>query len=102
MHTIRLGSPWASAPSAAGTVHARKFGAPRALGPGERVWLVCERVPAAHTVALNGTVLGARAEAGPFSADITDALRPRNEIAFEVACAEPLGPVVLQIRSAEL
>jgi hypothetical protein len=102
MHTIRLGPPWSVAPTAGGALHARKFGAPRALGASERVWLVCARVPGAATVALNGAPVGQLAEAGPFAADITDALAPRNEIAFAVNGAEPLGPVALEIRSAAL
>lgn len=102
MHTIRLGPPWAVTPTATGATHARKFGAPRALGAGERVWLVCARVPGAAAVALNGAPVGALPEAGPFAADVTDALAPRNEISFVVYSSEPLGPVALEIRSAAL
>ena len=102
MHTIRLGPPWSATATDTGTVHARKFGTPRALGASERVWLVCARVPGAAAVSLNGEQLGALTEAGPFAADITDALRARNEISFTVSNSEPLGPVALEIRSAEL
>lgn len=102
MHTIRLGPPWVITPVAGGAVHARKFGAPRTLDANERVWLVCERVPGAATVSLNGAPLGTLADAGPFAADVTDALRARNEIAFAVTGSEPLGPVALEIRSASV
>lgn len=102
MHTIRLGPPWSVTPVAGGAVHARRFGAPRAIGANERVWLVCARVPGAATVSLNGTALGALAEPGPFAADVTPALAPRNEIAFAVTGSEPLGPVALEIRSASV
>jgi hypothetical protein len=103
VHSIRLGSPWVVTPLGdGGATHARKFGAPRALGAGERVWLVCARVPGAHTVSLNGQLLGALDAEGPFAADITDSLRARNEITFAVSGSEPLGPVALEIRSAAL
>jgi hypothetical protein len=95
MHTIRLGPPWSVTPVAGGAVHARRFGAPRALGANERV-------PGAATVSLNGTALGALAEPGPFAADVTPALAPRYEIAFAVTGSEPLGPVALEIRSASV
>lgn len=103
MHTIRLGPPWVVTPSAdgTGTRHARKFGRPRALAPAERLWIVCSHVPAAAEVTLNGAPLGAPA-AGPFAADITESAQLRNEVVIEVASAEPLGPVALEIRAAEV
>ncbi len=100
MHTIRLGPPWEVAASAGGTRHARKFGRPRTLDATERIWLVCEHVPGAATVHLNGAVLSALDAPGPFAADVTSLLLPRNEVAFVVASESPLGAVALEIRLA--
>lgn len=99
-HTIRLGSPWQSAPAAGGTRHARKFGRPRTLAAAERVWLVCAHVPGPATVHLNGTAVGVLSAPGPFAADITSLLQPRNEVAFAVASELPFGAVALEIRFA--
>lgn len=101
-HQIRLGPPWVVAPANAGARHARKFGAPRTLDATERLWLVCALVPGAHSVVLNGIGIGTSEVAGPFATDITDQVRPRNEIVFEVSDSGALGPVVLEIRSATL
>jgi hypothetical protein len=99
MHTIRLGPPWVLTPSGTGARHSRKFGAPRALSAGESLWIVCANVPGAFAVSLNGTPLDSAPAAGPFAYDVTTLLRPRNEIAIEVASLESLGPVALEIRS---
>lgn len=97
-HCIRLGPPWQTSATDAGTRHARKFGSPRALDANERLWLVCEHVPGAAEVRVNGTLIGSPGAAGPFAADVTSLLRPRNEVVFAVASTEPLGPVALQVR----
>lgn len=91
-HRIRLGPPWEVSAAADGRVtHRRRFGRPRVLGPGERVWLVCESVPGPATVAVNGTPLGSA------EADITELLLPRNEVVIDAADG-PLGEVRLEIR----
>lgn len=90
-HHIRLGPPWEVSSSGGRATHRRRFGRPRALGPGERVWLVCEAVPGPATGALNGHPLGSA------EADITDLLLPRNEVVIE-ATDGPLGEVRLEIR----
>lgn len=90
-HRIRLGPPWEVSSSAGRATHRRRFGRPRALGPGERVWLVCDAVPAPANVHLNGQPLGAT------EADITDLLLPRNEVVIDAADG-PLGEVRLEIR----
>jgi hypothetical protein len=100
MHTIRLGPPWELIASAGGTRHARKFGRPRTLDADERVWLVCEHVPGAGDVRVNGEPVGTLAAAGPFAADITPQLRPRNEVAFAITSGAELGAVALEIRTA--
>jgi hypothetical protein len=98
MHQIRLGPPWQTTTSDAGTRHARKFGSPRALDANERLWLVCENVPGPAEIRVNGTVIGSPDAGGPFAADITHLLQPRNEVVFAVASAEPLGAVALEVR----
>ena len=99
LHTIRLGPPWQTATTDSGTHHARKFGRPRALDANERVWLVCAHVPGPAEVRVNGTTVGAPGADGPFAADVTAHLQPRNEVVFAVASAGPLGGVALEIRS---
>ena len=98
MHRIRLGPPWEVTRDATHTRHARKFGCPRTLDPGERVWLVCDALPGAAEVTVNGVVAGLPA-AGAFAADITDHLRPRNAVIIAVAGDGPLGGITLEIRS---
>ena len=98
-HTIRLGPPWQVAAADGGTRHGRKFGRPRTLDAAERLWLVCEHLPGAAEVRVNGTVLGAPAAPGPFAADITPHLLPRNEVTVFVASDLPLGTVALEVRT---
>jgi hypothetical protein len=98
-HRIRLGPPWQAAATDSGTRHARKFGRPRTLDASEQLWLVCERVPGAAEVSVNGTPVGGVESAGAFAANITSLLRPRNEVVFAVASAEALGEVALEVRS---
>jgi len=100
MHTIRLGPPWQTDATDAGTRHARKFGRPRILDANERLWLVCAHIPGPAAVSVNGTQVGGSDEGGPFAADITSLLLPRNEIAFAVPAGTALGAVALEVRSA--
>ena len=99
-HKIRLGPPWQTVATDAGTRHARKFGRPRTLDANERLWLACAHVPGPAEVRVNGTVVGTPGAAGPFAADVTSHLQPRNEVVFAVASDGPLGPVALEVRSA--
>jgi hypothetical protein len=99
MHSIRLGPPWQCTTTESGARHVRAFGRPRVLGANERLWLVCDHVPGAGDVRVNGASVGAPAAPGPFAADITALLRPRNEVAFAVGSDEPLGAVSLQVRT---
>ncbi|QJW96019.1 hypothetical protein [Frigoriglobus tundricola] len=98
MHSIRLGPPWQSAAVDGGTRHARKFGRPRTLDADERLWLVCAHVPGPVEVHVNGTRVGGADAPGPFAADITALLDPRNEVAFVVVSSAPLGAVALEVR----
>ncbi len=98
MHKIRLGPPWDVAPLAGGTRHTRKFGWPRTLDATERVWLVCEHVPASGEVQVNATVVGKIDAPGPFAVDVTSLLRPRNEAFFFIESELPLGAIALEIR----
>jgi hypothetical protein len=97
-HTIRLRGAWSVTAAGGRTRHARAFGGPRLPHPAERVWLVVGHVPGPAEVTVNGDPVGSVAAAGPFAADVTDRLRPRNEVAVEVASADPLGDVALEIR----
>jgi hypothetical protein len=100
-HAIRLGPPWQiTATDAGATRHARKFGRPRTLDANERLWLVCENLPAAAEVRVNGTLLDTPNAPGPFAVDVTSLLLPRNEVVFAVASDAPLGSVSLEIRSS--
>jgi hypothetical protein len=99
-HTIRLRGSWETSSDGTRTHHVRKFGRPRLPDPAERVWLVCELVPGAAEVSVNGRVVGALAGAGSFAADVTELLEPRNAVRFAVASGEPLGEVALEIRAA--
>jgi hypothetical protein len=99
LHSIRLGPPWQTTATEAGTRHARKFGRPRTLDANERMWIACEHVPGAVEVRVNGSAVGTSDASGPFAADITSHLQPRNEVVFAVASDGPLGPVVLEVRS---
>ena len=100
MHTIRLGPPWHTTATDTGARHERKFGRPRTLDTYERLWLVCEHVPGPAEVRVNGTTVGKSDTAGPFTADITSVLLPRNEVRFVVASGAALGNVALEVRSA--
>jgi len=96
-HRIRLRDFWTVTTAGGRTRHARRFGRPRTPDPTATVWLVCDHVPAAGDVFVNGVAVGP-AFGGPFAADVTHLLTPRNEIAFEVASADPLGEVAVEIR----
>ena len=98
MHTIRLGPPWEVTLTGGSARHTRKFGRPRTLAPNERVWLVCEHVPGPAEVRVSGASVSVLASAGPFAADVTALLAPRNEVVFVVESNAPLGPVALEIR----
>jgi hypothetical protein len=74
----------------------RRFGQPRTLDANERLWLVCGLLPGQATVSLNGTELGTTETS--FAFDITQMIRPRNELAFVVASAEAIGEVALEVR----
>jgi hypothetical protein len=100
MHVIRLGPPWHVTATERGARHARAFGRPRALDANERLWLVCAHVPGPADVEVNGTAVGRLDAPGPFAADLTPLLRPRNEVAVTVASDAPLGAVGLEVRTA--
>jgi hypothetical protein len=97
-HTIRLRGAWAAAGAGGRVRHARRFGGPRLPDPAERVWLVCAGLPGPADVLLNGEPVG-DAAGGRFEADVTDRLRPRNELVIELTSAEPPGDVALEVRS---
>lgn len=98
-HTIRLRGFWETATDGTRTNHTRKFGRPRTLDAGERVWLVCSALPGTTVAFVNGQVVGETTESGPFAADITDLLQNRNEVRFAVASDVPPGDVSVEIRA---
>jgi hypothetical protein len=97
-HRIRLGPPWLVTSAGGHTRHARKFGQPRTADPDQRVWVVCASVPGPAAVFANDEPVGSAGAGGPFAADVTHLLKPRNELVFDVASGEPLGEVALEIR----
>jgi hypothetical protein len=90
MHRIRLGPPWTRESVGVNTKHLRRFGSPRNLDAGIRVWLVCETIPDGAEVALNGALLAANLSAGRFEAEITRHLTERNVL--EVTALSELPP----------
>ena len=101
MHRIRLGPPWQVTSEGGHTSHTRNFGRPRTLDANERLWLVCERLPGAVEVQVNGVLVGTLANAGPFAADMTHLLHTRNRVVVVSAAVEPLGEVWLEVRTLE-
>ena len=99
-HRIRLGPPWDVTADAGRTRHARKFGQPRLQHADERIWLLCDAIPTAAEVFLNGELVGA-VEAGPFAFDVSSRLQPRNEVVILVAGHNPIGEVALEMRAVE-
>lgn len=80
MHRIRLGPPWEVIPEPDGRMrHVRRFGRPRTVDPGERVWLVAE-VPSDAEVFLNGATI-------TLPLDVTEQLQSRNELVVIAAAA---------------
>jgi hypothetical protein len=97
-HRIRLGPPWVVTAAGGRARHARKFGQPRLTNPADRVWVVCEPAPGSAAVLVNGEPVGTAEPGRPFAAEVTHLLKPRNELVIEVASADPLGEVALEIR----
>lgn len=71
----------------------RKFQWVKALGERERLWLGCLGCDGQAEVTLNGSFLGTHDEPHtPFTFDVTDLIRGRNELEIEVdAPSDPLG-----------
>jgi hypothetical protein len=81
----------------------RRFGYPGRLDDYERVWLTCAGAGSPAEVSLNGTALGARADArAPFEFEVTALLRGRNELVVDVAGGAEdgglWGEVALEVR----
>lgn len=84
--------------------HSRRFGRPRQIDDGERIWLVvdpctCEQL----SIALNGAALGIAIHGTYFEADITERIAERNELMIDLwgksdECGLT-GEVRLEIRS---
>jgi hypothetical protein len=80
----------------------RRFGYPGRIDSYERVWLTFAGAAAQAAVALNGTALGLHDGEGAFEFDVTDLLRPRNELVVDVEgpaeSAGLWGEVALEVR----
>lgn len=106
-HTIRLREPWNRSLGASEAPRlSRKFGAPTGLGSLSRVYLAVGDMEALSGVFLNGSPLEALTEAkGVKRWDITDLLRPRNEVCLfmhQASSASGLEPLVrLEIEERE-
>ena len=101
LYRIRLRGSWEATPLDGDRVrHARRFGRPRTLDPGETAWLVGEPVPGPAMVSLNGEPLGPVEAGRPFAFEVTAKLAPRNEVAVELPADAPLGEVALEMRPA--
>jgi hypothetical protein len=99
MHRIRLAGFWSSAPLPDGRVrHARRFGRPRTLDPGETAWLVGTGPAGSGMIWLNGALLGDVTADEPFAFDVTTRLQPRNEVWIDGSAAQ-IDHVVLEIRT---
>ncbi|MEO2090403.1 MAG: hypothetical protein ABGY75_13030 [Gemmataceae bacterium] len=98
LHTIRLGEPWERTDVGDGrTRHRRRFGRPRTLDATERLSLSCEHLPGPSTIFVNGEKIAERSAGHGYVFDLTEHLRPRNELVIEVASPEPLGTVLLEV-----
>lgn len=83
----------------------RRFGYPGRIDSFERVWLTFAGVTVSAEVWLNGQFLGRGTEAdGPLEFDVTNLLRPRNELTVLVEAADDRGglwgDVALEVRCA--
>ena len=88
-HRIRLAGFWTATPTADGrTEHARNFGRPRTLDPGETLWVV---TATPGEVSINGVALGSGGEV-----QVGIDLQPRNRLA--IVTAGELGEVALEVR----
>ena len=100
LHRIRLGPPWELTPLDGQYLHTRRFGRPRTLDHDERVWLVWLS-PSKAEISVNGEPVGTAADTGTIvSADITNLLKPGNELRIAAMSTEPLTGVALEIRKA--
>ncbi len=80
-HSIRLRHPWETIPGEAGrAIFRRTFNSPTGLDAWERVSLEIDRAIISGDVSLNGIALGHLSPGELFAADITDVLKPRNEL----------------------
>ncbi len=95
-HAIRLRGFWTAEPLEGGrTRHTRRFGRPGRFSDGETVYVTAD-LPAGARVMVNGVLIGEMIAAGPAAFHIAGELRPRNELAVDVA--GELGEVGLEIR----
>src|SRR5262249_11540516 len=83
--------------------HVRSFGYPSRIDAHERLWLTFAGAESAAEVWLNGRHLGRHDNSRePFEFEVTEILKPRNELVVEVESAAPngglWGEVALEVR----
>ena len=99
-HRIHLRSFWELTTLDGGGVrYFRRIGCPRTLSDGETLWLVCDELTTAARVFLNDRPLGEATQ--KFAFEITGLLQPRNTITIDLANAEPIGTVAIEVHPAE-
>ena len=101
VHKIRLRGSWKIERREDGSaVFERDFGSPRTRDAGERVWLVCDRVPGNGVASVNGIEIGDAVAGSAFAGDATDPLQPRTRVRFELLAVgdAELGEVGLEFR----
>jgi len=81
---IRLRGPWKQESHCVGARGTRHFNCPTNLGPGERVWLVCDATEGEARFALNGKSLFTLSGSAAARHDITEHLKPHNVLTVEV------------------
>ena len=74
-------------------LHRRRFGKPTNIAE-QKIWLTCAGVEGSVAVRLNGeSILDRPASDGPFSVEVTDSLRDRNELELVVEADSDTGGV---------
>ena len=100
-HTIRLRRPWEKVEGGGADrkLFRRRFNRPTNLDAWESVTLEIDRVTMCGSLFLNGSLLGKFRPGEIFTADITSALQPANEL---LAAVDPRTRVVGPVESASI
>ena len=85
---LNVPSPWPDTDFVGRVRLVRRFGYPGTLDPHERVWLLLPALPEGTSLHLNGTRFDVAREM-----DISDHLRPRNELRIEIDLDSRVQPI---------